>query len=289
MMKTVDKQARTQRIKRQAYCAVEDVRRARGASRVLGIALIVLVVSNALVVLIEPQIKLYTAAVLAYALFSLLSSACFAVEYAVRLWVADFVYPDRPPARARLRYALSPMGIIDLLAFLPGILVFIVPLSPLALNGVRILRLVRLFKLSRYMRGLKSIERVFRKRRGEIVAAFTVLGLLAVTASVLMYEAEHPVQPDKFDSVLTGMYWAMTTITSTGYGDLVPVTAMGRLVGFATMVLSIGVVAIPAGIFSAGFVAEFRAQDAAARAEGREGEEGGQGEEGPDREDWELD
>ena len=116
------------------------------------------------------------------------------------------------------------------------------------------------------MRGLRSIARVFAKRRQEIVAAFTVLGLLTVTASVLMFEVEHPVQPDKFDSVLTGMYWAMTTITSTGYGDLVPLTAAGRLVGFLTMLLSIGVVAIPAGIFSAGFVAEFRAQDARARA-----------------------
>lgn len=77
-----------------------------------------------------------------------------------------------------------------------------------------------------------------------------------------MYEIEHPVQPEKFDSVFTGMYWAMTTITTTGYGDLVPVTAAGRLVGFCTMLLSIGVVAIPAGIFSAGFVSEFRAQDA---------------------------
>ena len=88
-----------------------------------------------------------------------------------------------------------------------------------------------------------------------------VLALLTVTASVLMYEIEHPVQPEKFDSVFTGMYWAMTTITTTGYGDLVPVTAAGRLVGFCTMLLSIGVVAIPAGIFSAGFVSEFRAQD----------------------------
>ena len=161
-----------------------------------------------------------------------------------------------------MRYALSPMGIIDLLAFAPGLLVLFVPVSSPMLNAARIIRLVRLIKLSRYMRGLRSIACVFRKRRPEIVAAFMVLALLTVTASVLMYEIEHPVQPEKFDSVFTGMYWAMTTITTTGYGDLVPVTAAGRLVGFCTMLLSIGVVAIPAGIFSAGFVSEFRAQDA---------------------------
>ena len=89
-----------------------------------------------------------------------------------------------------------------------------------------------------------------------------VLALLTVTASVLMFQVENPVQPERFDSVFTGMYWAMTTITSTGYGDLVPITPIGRFIGFCTMVLSIAVVAIPAGIFSAGFVAQFREDDA---------------------------
>lgn len=275
--------------KRQAFLALEDVRAARGAARAVGIALFALIVANALLVFAEPQLDVSSGVSHALLVFGLASSACFAVEYGARLWVADLVHPCCGPVKARLRYALSPMGLVDLLAFLPGLLVLAVPVSASALNAARIIRLLRLVKLSRYMRGLRSIARVFAKRRQEIVAAFTVLGLLTVTASVLMFEVEHPVQPDKFDSVLTGMYWAMTTITTTGYGDLVPVTAAGRLIGFATMVLSIGVVAIPAGIFSAGFVAEFRAQDAAARAAGGEEEEGGEGEEKPGQEDWELD
>ncbi len=252
--------------KRQAFLALEDVRAARGAARAVGIALFALIVANALLMFAEPQLDVSSGVSHALLVFGLASSACFAVEYGARLWVADLVHPCCGPVKARLRYALSPMGLVDLLAFLPGLLVLAVPVSASALNAARIIRLLRLVKLSRYMRGLRSIARVFAKRRQEIVAAFTVLGLLTVTASVLMFEVEHPVQPDKFDSVLTGMYWAMTTITSTGYGDLVPLTAAGRLVGFLTMLLSIGVVAIPAGIFSAGFVAEFRAQDARARA-----------------------
>lgn len=262
-------------LKRQAFLALEDVRAARGAARAVGIALFALIVANALLVFAEPQIDVSSGVAHALLVFGLASSVCFAAEYAARLWVADLVHPCCGPARARLRYVLSPMGLVDLLAFLPGLLVLAVPVSASALNAARIIRLLRLVKLSRYMRGLRSIARVFAKRRPEIVAAFTVLGLLTVTASVLMYEAEHPVQPDRFDSVLTGMYWAMTTITSTGYGDLVPVTAAGRLIGFATMLLSIGVVAIPAGIFSAGFVAEFRAQDARARVRRGEGDGSG--------------
>ena len=248
--------------KREAYFALEDVRRGNAVARIVGIALFALIVANAILVFAETQPGIPAGVSAALLAFGLASSVCFGLEYAARLWTADLVHPDASPARARMRYALSPMGIIDLLAFAPGLLVLFVPVSSSMLNAARIIRLVRLIKLSRYMRGLRSIARVFRKRRPEIVAAFMVLALLTVTASVLMYEIEHPVQPEKFDSVFTGMYWAMTTITTTGYGDLVPVTAAGRLVGFCTMLLSIGVVAIPAGIFSAGFVSEFRAQDA---------------------------
>lgn len=255
--------------KQQAYFALEDVRHGNTAARFFGVMLFVLIVSNAVLVFAETQPDIPAGVSAAFLAFGLASSVCFAGEYAARLWTADLVHPNMRPARARLRYALSPMGIIDLMAFAPGLLVLFVPVSASMLNAARIIRLLRLIKLSRYMRGLRSIARVFRKRRQEIVAAFMVLALLTVTASVLMYEIEHPVQPDVFDSVFTGMYWAMTTITSTGYGDLVPVTAAGRFVGFCTMLLSIGVVGIPAGIFSAGFVSEFRAQDASDRRRGR--------------------
>lgn len=251
--------------KRQAYFALEDVRRGNAVARFVGIALFALIVANAVLVFAETQPGIPAGASAVFLVFGLASSVCFALEYAARLWTADLVHPNLGPARARARYALSPMGIIDLLAFAPGLLVLFVPVSASMLNAARIIRLVRLIKLSRYMRGLHSIARVFHKRRQEIVAAFMVLALLTITASVLMYEIEHPVQPDKFDSVFTGMYWAMTTITSTGYGDLVPLTAAGRFVGFCTMLLSIGVVGIPAGIFSAGFVSEFHAQDAHVR------------------------
>lgn len=268
--------------KRQAYFALEDVRRGNAVARFVGIALFALIAANAVLVFAETRPGISAGVSAVFLVFGLASSVCFALEYAARLWTADLVHPDLGPARARARYALSPMGIIDLLAFAPGLFVLFVPASASMLNAARIIRLVRLIKLSRYMRGLHSIARVFHKRRQEIIAAFMVLALLTVTASVLMYEIEHPVQPDKFDSVFTGMYWAMTTITSTGYGDLVPLTAAGRFVGFCTMLLSIGVVGIPAGIFSAGFVSEFRAQDAHDRRRARHEDAGASSDDAPD-------
>lgn len=272
----------TSAFKQQTYYALEDLRLAGPVARVLGTGLFVLIVLNAVLVFAETQPDMSERITTAMMVFGIVSSVCFALEYAARLWVADLVHPNRKPAAARVRYVLSLMGIIDLLSFLPGLLVLVVPVSPAALNAARIIRLVRLVKISRYMRGLKSISRVFQKRSREIIAALTVLALLTVTASVLMYEIENPVQPEKFDSVFTGMYWAMTTITTTGYGDLVPITSLGRFVGFMTMLLSIGVVAIPAGIFSAGFVSEFRAQDAEARERLREAKGVSQGKEDND-------
>lgn len=259
-------------LKRKVYFVVEDVRRAGLVGRIFGVALLALIVVNAVLVFVQTQPGIPQGVAKGMFLFAFASSICFGIEYAARLWVADLVHPERSPLAARVRYAVSLMGIIDLLAFLPGLLALMVPVSSAMLNAARIIRLVRLFKLSRYMRGLQSIGRVFQKRRHEIVASFMVLALLTITASVLMFEIENPVQPDKFDSVFTGMYWAMTTITTTGYGDLVPLTDVGRFVGFATMVLSIGVVAIPAGIFSAGFVSEFRLQDAEAHLRDERGE-----------------
>ena len=153
---------RPQAFKREAYFALEDVRRGAQIARIVGIALFALIVAGR-----DPRVRRdvwpaspagVSAALLA---FGLASSVCFGLEYAARLWTADLVHPDASPASARMRYALSPMGIIDLLAFAPGLLVLFVPVSSPMLNAARIVRLVRLIKLSRYMRDLRSIACVF--------------------------------------------------------------------------------------------------------------------------------
>ncbi|MEG0323967.1 MAG: ion transporter, partial [Raoultibacter sp.] len=245
---TSDKLASASSLKLHVFYAVEDPRKGGAVARVFGTLIFALIIANAFLIFIEYQPGLPDWAYLAMYVFGIISAVCFGIEYCARLWVADLVRPEMPSRRARMRYAFSIMGIIDLLAFLPVAVALFIPLSPAAITSVRIIRLVRLIKVSRYMKGLQSISRVFHTRKHEIVAAFMVLALLTVTASVLMFQVENPVQPEAFDSVFTGMYWAMTTITSTGYGDLVPIMAAGRFIGFCTMLLSIGVVAIPAGI-----------------------------------------
>lgn len=265
MASEIDNPTSVSAFKQQVFYATEDPRQGNSIAKTVGIVIFTLIILNAIMVFGEVQPGVPEVAAKGFIIFGLVSTVCFGVEYCARIWVADLLYPDRTPAKARLRYIFSGFGLIDILAFLPAIFAWFMPISSQLFNGLRIIRLVRLIKLSRYMKGLQSIGRVFSHRKQEIIAAFMVLMLLTISASVLMYAVENPVQPNKFDSVFTGMYWAMTTITTTGYGDLVPITDLGRLIGFCIMVLAIAVVAIPAGIFSAGFLSEFQADDRQAR------------------------
>ncbi len=245
-------------LKQQAYYALEEVGNGCLAARIIGIGLFVLIVANAVMVFITTQMGIKSDTNIPINLFFAFSTLCFFIEYLFRIYVADLAYPNLSKTRARLKYMLSFFGIIDLFSFLPSVVTWFLPASKGLFDTIAILRLVRLIKLSRYMRGLQTIGRVIKKSRSEIVAAFVVLGLLIVASSLLMYELEHPVQPDKFNSVLTGIYWAVTTITTTGYGDIVPITEAGRMVGSCIMLLAMGIIAIPGGILAAGFVAEYQ-------------------------------
>ncbi len=245
-------------LKRQTFYALENPRRGKLLAKTLGYALFVLILLNAIVVFVSAQPGLDPITSSVINVFYTFSTVCFFLEYLARIWIADMAFGDCTRVRARLRYLFSPLGLIDLLSFFPNMVAWFIPMSPTLRTIINVVRLVRLVKISRYMRGFRTIGRVLEKRRSEIIAAFMVIGLLIVVASVVMYEIEHPAQPDKFNSLLSGVYWAVTTITATGYGDLVPITPLGRIVGSLIMFLSVALVAIPGGIFSAGFVAEFQ-------------------------------
>lgn len=249
-------------LKRQTFYALEDVHKANLVGRIFGVGLFILIIANALLIFvmadpIEGGENVFLSSD-PIGWFFRFSTLCFAAEYLARIWTADFLYGSLSPWKARLKYLTSLWGIIDLLAFLPNMLSWFIPMTSAIRNTVNLLRLVRLIKISRYMRGLETIGRVLSMRRHEIIASLLVLFLLICVSSVLMYEVEHPAQPDKFNSLLTGIYWGVTTVTSTGYGDITPITNLGRILGSVIMLLGIGIVAIPSGILSAGFVAEYQ-------------------------------
>lgn len=177
----------------------------------------------------------------------------FSVEYALRLWTSELIYPNLPAWRARLKYAMTPMAIIDLLSVLPFYLPM-VGLSVGTLKSLRLVRVLRIFKINRYTSALSLIGKVLKTRATQLLSSILVIFVLIFIAAMLMYDVEHKAQPEVFNNALSAMWWAMSTITTVGYGDIYPITTFGRVIsGFITF-LGIGLTAISIGIISAGFI-----------------------------------
>ena len=178
----------------------------------------------------------------------------FTVEYLLRIWTADLLYPGCGFFRSRLKFILSPMAMIDLTAILPFYLPMLLPVNLIGIRAVRLVQLLRVFKMNRYFEALRSIGAVFQSKSKEIFASLFFVLILLVVASLLIYYAEHDAQPQLFQNAFSALWWAVATLTTVGYGDIYPITPIGRFLGAIIAVLGIGMVAVPTSILSAGFV-----------------------------------
>jgi voltage-gated potassium channel len=184
----------------------------------------------------------------------------FTAEYLLRLWVAvDEPHGHyRRPVRGRLRYLLTPMAIVDLLAILPYWVGHLIAADP----GIAVLlRVLRLFKMVRFSGAFEMIGAVLTRERRSLLACGSMVAIILVLLATLAYLAEHEAQPDKFGSIPAAMYWGLVTLTTVGYGDLAPVTPLGRVVGGVGVVLGVLCFAMPAGILASGFIEEVRRRD----------------------------
>jgi voltage-gated potassium channel len=186
------------------------------------------------------------------------AAAVFVLEYLLRFWVAAEQDPGGRPARARRAYALSFLGIVDLLVALPAALSLAGLVGGIVGDLAGLLALV---KLARYMRGLPLVAAVFHNESRSLLAALTTLLVLLVLVSGVMYVLERDAQPTVFTSIPKTMWWGIVTIASVGYGDMTPVTPLGRIFGGIVIMLGIAVFAVPAGILATGFAAELRKRD----------------------------
>lgn len=192
-----------------------------------------------------------------------IAALIFTAEYLLRLWTADLLHPGLSPWRARVCYVRSGMATIDLLAILPfwlALLPGLHPMSLMSLRTLRLLRLLRLFKLNRYIDALQAVSDVFRQRFHQLMASMFFVLVLMIIASLMMFAVEHDAQPDRFRNAFSGFWWAVATLTTVGYGDIYPITVAGRLLGAAIALLGVGMVAIPTGILSSGFMERLNAQ-----------------------------
>ena len=225
---------------------------AEPAGRLVNIFLVVLIVANGIAFAAETVDSVYERWGPELEAFNAFSVIVFTVEYVLRLWssVEIPLFNRLPRWRARLRYALTPMMLIDLMAILPWYLYFIFPLD---LRALRVLRIFRLLKLLRYSPALQTLKRVVINERRALFGGLLLMMVLLLFTATIVYFLERDAQPDKFGSIPAAAWWALATLTTIGYGDIVPVTPLGKVFGGLVMLIGLGMFALPIAIISAGF------------------------------------
>ena len=178
----------------------------------------------------------------------------FSVEYLLRIWTADYLYPQKSSAEARLSFLVSFDGIIDLLTILPffflsGMVIF---------RMLRVARIFHLFRLNARYDSFNVITTVLYEKRNQIISSLFIVLILMLASSLCMYSVEHDAQPNVFRNAFSGIWWSMSTLLTVGYGDIYPITTLGRVMAICIAYLGVGAVAIPTGIISAGFVEQYQ-------------------------------
>ncbi len=181
----------------------------------------------------------------------------FCIDYILRLYTAKYMYPESNQPRAIRKYILSFTGITDLLSFLPYYLPFFFPSGAVAFRMLRIMRVFRLFRINAYYDSFRLITEVLNSKRQQLFSSVFTILILMLASSLCMYSLEHEAQPDVFTNAFSGIWWATSTLLTVGYGDIYPITTLGKLFGIFITFLGVGMVAIPTGIISAGFVDQY--------------------------------
>lgn len=184
--------------------------------------------------------------------------AFFAIDYVLRLWTAPLLHRHDRTTVSVLKYVFSFWGIIDLVSFLPFYLPFLFPQGGAAFRFFRVMRLFRLFRINAYYDSLGTITAVLKSRKQQLASSIFIILVLILAASLMMYNVEHDAQPDVFDNALSGIWWASSALLTVGYGDVVPITTAGKVLGMIITFLGVGMVAVPTGIISAGFVEQYQ-------------------------------
>ena len=183
--------------------------------------------------------------------------AFFCVDYILRVYTAKYLCPEEVEIRAIGKYVFSFTGIVDLLSFLPYYLPIFFPAGTVAFRMIRIVRIFRLFRINAYYDSLNVITEVIHGKRQQLISSVFIIIVLMLASSLSMYSIEHEAQPEVFTNAFSGIWWAASTLLTVGYGDIYPITTMGKLLGIFISFLGVGMVAIPTGIISAGFVDQY--------------------------------
>lgn len=247
-------------IKRRIFETIDVSPDEHLTSTVFDVFILAMILLNVAAVVLETEEELVAGYAVYFDTFEDFSLVVFTIEYILRLWTCNLLKAFQSPFTGRLRYAITPMALIDLLAILPFLLprLFLVDLDLRFIRILRLFRLLRLLKLGRYSESLRVLGNVIKARKEDLAIAGMVVAIVLVFASSIMYLVENEAQPKAFSSILSSMWWGVATLTTVGYGDIYPVTPLGKALGAVIAVSGVGLFALPAGILASGFASELQ-------------------------------
>jgi voltage-gated potassium channel len=241
-------------MKQRIYNLVEKGAHGSKINLVFDYFILCLIILNVTAVALDTLTGINVALLQFLRIFEIFSIIIFTIEFLLRLYVSDITHPASNKFYSALKFIFSPFGLIDILAILPFYIPFIIKADLRFLRILRLIRFFRIFKISRYNSTLKLIWDVIKEKKAELQMTFFIALLMLLVSAFLMYHVENPVQPEKFTNVFSSLWWAVSTLTTVGYGDIAPVTTLGKIISSFVSILGIGIIALPTGIISAGFI-----------------------------------
>lgn len=227
-------------------------------SRIFDIFIVTLIFLNVIAIILETIERPALQFAQFFKTFEIFSVIVFSIEYLLRVWSSTENPRFKKPIIGRVRFIITPLALVDLFAVLPFYLPMFIPFDLRFIRAIRLIRLFRLFKMGRYSESIKLFGKVLRAKKEELfIVVFAVFILLTISSSLLYY-VEYEAQPEIFSNIPAAMWWGVATLTTVGYGDIYPITPIGKFLGAIISLLGIGLFALPAGVFSAGFIEEIR-------------------------------
>ena len=241
------------KIKQRVFEIISKAEEGDHLSRIFDWTIMLLITLSIVSIILESYYVLSIKYYWVFRTFEIITVVVFTAEYILRIWTADLLYPEaRHP---RLKYIFSPMAIIDLLAIVPFYLPFLsVDFRFLRMMRLfRVMRILRIFKLGRYFDALQTIFTVIKDSAAQLIMSCAICFFVMLFSAIVMYTVENPVQREQFPNVISSLWWAICTLTTVGYGDVYPITPIGKFFASIISLVGIGIIAIPTGIIAAGF------------------------------------
>lgn len=242
--------------KRRIFDIIQLGTRYDMVSRIFDYVLIAAIFANLLILIIDS----FDAATPYHTVLNVIELATvvfFTVEYVLRVWTAEYLYPGESRGRATLHYVISSYGLIDLFTILPYLLPVFLPVGFVAFRVLRVFRVLRLFRVNAQYDAFNVVVDVLRNKRQQLFSSICMILIMMLASSICMYSLEHDAQPTVFKNAFSGIWWSVSTLLTVGYGDIYPITPAGQIMAIVISFLGVGLVAIPTGIISAGFVEQY--------------------------------